>query len=330
VSESAIRHIVYAQAVRTALLEEMRRDPTVIVMGEDVGVYGGVFGVTKGLLHEFGEERVRDTPIAEAALVGMAAGAAMVGLRPVVELMYSDFTATAMDPIVNNVAKFHYMSGGQLHLPLVIRTPAGGGVGYAAQHSQSPEAWFAHVPGLKVVMPGMPADARGLLKSAIRDPNPVLFFEHKALYMRSGPVPAEETLVPIGEADVKREGSDVTVVAWSRMVWDALEAAEALESEGVSVEVVDPRTLQPLDLETIIASVRKTERLVVAHEATRFGGLGAEIAATICERCAGDLKSPPARVGGRFAPVAFSEPMESFVLPGKDDIVAAVRQMVAG
>jgi pyruvate dehydrogenase E1 component beta subunit len=325
----SVRTIVYAQAVRTALLEEMRRDPTVIIMGEDVGVYGGVFGVTKGLMREFGEDRVRDTPIVEAALVGMAAGAAMVGLRPVVELMYADFTATAMDAIVNSVAKFHYMSGGQLRIPLVVRAPAGGGVGYAAQHSQSPEAWFAHVPGLKVVMPATPADARGLLKSAIRDPNPVIFFEHKDLYTRSGPVPAEETLVPIGEADVKREGTDVTVVSWSKTLWDVLEAAETLESEGVSVEVVDARALQPLDMETIVDSARKTGRLVVAHEATRFGGLGAEIAATVCDRCPGELKAPPVRVGGKFAPVAFAESMEFFVLPSKDDIIGAVRQVAA-
>jgi len=323
------REVVVAQAVRTALLEEMRRDQRVFIMGEDIGVYGGVYGVTKGFLQEFGEERVRDTPISEAALVAMTIGAAMVGMRPVVEIMYSDFTATAMDAIVNNAAKWRYMSGGQFELPLVIRTPAGGGVGYGAQHSQCPEAWFAHVPGLKVIMPATPADMRGLLKSAIRDPNPVLFLEHKAMYDFKGPMAAEEYLTPIGVADIKREGSDVTLVSWSKTLWDSLEAAERLAAEGISVEVVDPRTIQPLDSEAIIDSVRKTGRLVVAHEAVWFGGFGGEIVAQITATCFRDLKAAPARVGAKFVPQPFSPPLEQYVLPSIDDIVAAVKGVLA-
>ena len=320
-----IRDVVVAQAIRTALLEEMRRDPSVFIMGEDIGVYGGVYGVTKGFLHEFGEGRVRDTPISEAALVAMTIGAAMVGMRPVVELMYADFTAHAMDAIVNNAAKWRYMSGGQFSLPLVIRTPAGGGVGYAAQHSQCPEAWFAHVPGLKVMMPATPADMRGLLKSAIRDPNPVIFLEHKAIYDYKGPMPAEEYLTPIGVADLKREGTDVTLVSWSKTLWDARTAAERLAAEGISVEVVDPRTLQPLDSEAIFHSVHKTGRLVVAHEAVWFGGLGGEIVAQVAAACFRELKSAPVRVGAKFLPQPFSPPLEQYVLPSVEDIMAAVK-----
>jgi len=323
-----IREIIFAQAVRTGLLEEMRRDERVIVMGEDVGVYGSVYGVTKGLLREFGPERVRDTPISESAIAGMAVGAALVGLRPVVEIMYCDFLTQASDAIVNNAAKWRYMSGGQFKLPLVVRTPAGGATGYAAQHSQSLEAWMAHIPGLKVIMPSAPADARGLIKSAIRDDNPVVFIEHKTLYLRKGPVPAEETLVPIGKGDIKREGTDVTVVSWSEKVYYCLEAAERLADEGISVEVVDPRTLQPLDMDLILESVAKTGRLVVVHEAVTFGGFGAEIAAQVCERAFEHLKAPPVRVGAKFAPIPFAEPMESYVMPQVGDIVAAVKQVV--
>ena len=320
-----MRNITYSQAVRTAIREEMRRDEKVILFGEDVGQYGGVYGATTGLQREFGEERVRDTPISEMAIAGMAVGAALAGYRPIAEIMYCDFLAHAADAIVNNAAKWRYMSGGQFTLPLVVRSPAGGGAGYAAQHSQNLEAWFCHIPGLKVVMPGLPRDARGLLKAAIRDDNPVVFIEHKAHYGYKGEVPAEEEVIPLGVADIKREGSDVTLVAWSRTLTFALEAVEQLAAEGVSVELIDPRTLQPLDVETICNSVAKTGRLVIAHEAVEFGGFGAEIAAQVMERAWDSLTQPPLRIGAPFVPLPYSEPMERFVIPQVEDIVAGVR-----
>jgi len=325
-AQAQMRDIVFAQAVRTALLEEMRRDERVILMGEDIGVYGGVYGTTRGLMNIFGEERVRDTPISEAGIVGLAIGAALAGLRPVAEIMYCDFMTQASDMFVNNAAKLRYMSGGQIAVPLVVRTPAGGGTGNAAQHSQCLEAWFAHVPGIKVVMPSTPADARGLLKAAIRADDPVLFIEHKAMYKLHGLVPAEEQVIPLGVADVKRSGTDVTVISWSKTLLDCLQAAEELAKEGIEAEVVDPRTLQPLDIDTIIASVSKTGRLVVAHEAVCFGGFGGEIVAQVAERLHGRLKSAPLRVGAKFAPLPFSEPLERYVLPQVSDIVAAVKQ----
>jgi pyruvate/2-oxoglutarate/acetoin dehydrogenase E1 component len=321
-----MRDIVFAQAVRTALLEEMRRDQRVILMGEDIGLYGGVYGTSRGLLNIFGEARVRDTPISEAGIVGLAIGAALAGLRPVAEIMYCDFMTQASDMLVNNAAKLRYMSGGQIAVPLVVRTPAGGGVGNAAQHSQCLEAWFAHVPGLKVVMPSTPADARGLLKAAIRDDNPVLFIEHKAMYKLHGLVPAEEEVIPLGVAEVKRPGNDVTLVSWSKTLLDCLEAAESLAKEGIEVEVVDPRTLQPLDVQTILGSVSKTGRLVVAHEAVCFGGFGGEIVAQVAQRLHGRLKSAPLRVGARFAPVPFAQPLEKHILPHVSDILAALKQ----
>jgi pyruvate/2-oxoglutarate/acetoin dehydrogenase E1 component len=323
-----VRHITFAQAVRTAIREEMKRDEKVILFGEDVGQYGGVYGATTGLQREFGEDRVRDTPISEMAIAGMAVGAAVAGYRPVAEIMYCDFLAQASDAIVNNAAKWRYMSGGQFTLPLVVRAPGGGGAGYAAQHSQSLEAWFTHIPGLKVVMPGLPRDARGLLKAAIRDDNPVLFIEHKAHYGYKGEVPAEEEVIPLGVADVKREGKDVTLVSWSKTLTFALEAAEQLAGEGVDVEVVDPRTLQPLDIDTICGSVAKTGRLVVAPEAVKFGGLGGEIVAQVTERVWDSLKQPPLRIGAPFVPVPYSEPMEMFVIPQAEDIVRQVKQYV--
>ena len=322
--EPGMREVAYALAVRTALTEEMRRDERVFVMGEDIAVYGGVYGATRGLLHEFGEKRVRDTPISEAAIAGMAAGAALGGLRPVAEIMYCDFLSIALDAIANNAAKLRYMSGGQLALPLVIRTSAGGH-GYAAQHSQSLEAWVAHIPGLKVVTPGTCADARGLLKSAIRDPNPVVVIEHKALYETRGLMPAQERLEPLGVARVARAGDAVTLVSWSAMAGVCLEAAEELAREGIEVEVIDLRTLLPLDIETVLASVRKTGRLVVAHEAVQYGGFGGEVVAQLAERAWGHLKAPPLRVGSRFAPIPFAEPLESYVLAGKQDVLQAVR-----
>ncbi len=327
--EPNVRDVIFAQAIRTALAEELARDERVLVYGEDVGVYGSVYGVTKGLQREFGEDRVRDTPISESAIAGMAVGAALMGMRPVAEIMYCDFLTQASDQIVNQAAKYRYMSGGQFSVPLVIRTPAGGGKGNAAQHSQCLEAWMAHIPGLKVIMPSVPRDARGLLKAAIRDPDPVVFIEHKDLYFTRGPMPTGEEVIPIGLADVKRDGTDCTIVAWSKALLYALEAAERLAEGGISVEVVDPRTLQPLDMDLIEQSVRRTKRLVVAHEAVAFGGFGAEIVAQIAKRCWGDLKAPPLRVGARFCPLPFSEPLEAHALPQPDDIAAAVRQVVA-
>lgn len=327
--EQATRTVVFAQAIRTALREEMKRDERVVLWGEDIGVYGGVYGATTGLQREFGEDRVRDTPISEAAIAGMAVGAALLGLRPVVEIMYEDFLTHASDAIVNQAAKWRYMSGGQFSVPLVVRSPGGGGSGYAAQHSQNLEAWFAHVPGLKVVAPCMPRDARGLLKAAIRDDSPVVFLEHKSHYTYRGQIPREEEVIPLGVADVKRDGSDVTVVSWSRTLVHALEAAELLASEGISVEVIDPRTLLPLDDETIIASVAKTGRLVVAHEAHEPAGFGAEIVARVCEKAMGDLRKAPKRVCSRFCPLPYSEPLESYAIVGTQDIVEAVRGVLA-
>jgi pyruvate/2-oxoglutarate/acetoin dehydrogenase E1 component len=328
--EMDLRQVVYSQAIRTALREEMKRDERVVLWGEDIGVYGGVYGATTGLQREFGKERVRDAPISEMAIVGAAVGAALLGMRPVVEIMYEDFLMHAADGLANQAAKWRYMSGGQFEVPLVVRSPGGGGSGYAAQHSQNIEAWFAHIPGLTVIAPCMPRDARGLLKSAIRDPNPVLFLEHKSHYTHKGPVPKEEELIPIGVADVKREGTDVTLVSYSRTLLWALEAAEMLAAEGVSVEVIDPRTLVPLDMETILASVRKTGRLVIAHEAHAFCGFGAEIAAQVSEKAWGSLKAPPRRLGSRPVPLPYSEPLESYVLVDAADIVGAVREVLEG
>lgn len=325
----------YGWAINEALKEEMRRDPKVCLLGEDVGLAGGVFGVTRGLLQEFGPDRVKDTPISESALVGLAVGAATLGLRPVVEIMFMDFIGLAMDQIANQAAKIRYMFGGQAKLPLVIRTQCGAGFSAGPQHSQSLEAWFVHVPGLIVAMPATPYDAKGLLKSAIRDDNPVIFIEHKGLYATRGEVPEEEYLVPLGVAEVKREGSEVTVVATSRMVLEALAAAEVLagrgpfqEGRGIALEVVDPRTLSPLDEDTILASVRKTGRLVVAHEAVRVGGFGAEVAALAAEKAFGDLRAPIQRVGALSAPIPFSPPLEKAVVPGRDQIICAVEEVM--
>lgn len=327
--QTRMREVAYALAVRTALREEMQRDERVFLMGEDIAVYGGVYGATRGLLREFGDKRVLDTPISEAAIAGMAVGAAIGGLRPVAEIMYCDFLSIALDAIANQAAKLRYMSAGQLSIPVVIRTSAGGH-GYAAQHSQSLEAWVTHIPGLKVVMPGTCADARGLLKSAIRDPNPVVVIEHKALYQTTGPMPAQETLEPIGVARVMREGTDVTLVSWSAMAGACLEAAQELAGEGIEAEVIDLRTLLPADFQTVVDSVRKTGRLVVAHEAVTYGGFGAEVVAQLTERAWGDLKAAPVRVGSRFAPVPFAEPLEACVLAAKPEVLVAVRACVRG
>lgn len=319
----------FAQALNDAHRVEMARDSNIYVAGEDVGVYGGIFGVTQGLLDEFGEDRVRDTPITESAIIGTAVGAAAAGLRPVVELMFVDFIGVALDQLYNQAAKMKYMFGGKAKIPMVMRATCGAGIGAAAQHSQCLEAWFMHVPGLKVVMPSTPYDAKGLLISSIRDDNPVVFLEHKMLYGMEGEVPEGEYTLPLGEADIKREGSDVTVVATAQMVHLALSAAEKLSSDGVSVEVIDPRTLSPLDEETILESVRKTHRLVIVHEEVKFAGSGAEIAAIVAEKAFDYLDAPILRVAAPFAPVPFSPSLEKVFIPSEEQIIEAVKT-VAG
>lgn len=322
-----MREITYAEAIREALREEMRRDERVYIIGEDVGRFGGCFGVTKGLWEEFGDDRVRDTPISETAIIGSTVGAAATGMRPVAEIMFCDFMGVAMDEITNQAAKMRYMFGGKVKLPMVVRTPVGAGLCAAAQHSQSLEAWFTHLPGLKVVMPSTPYDAKGLLKASIRDDNPVIFLEHKLLYGVKGPVPEEDYIVPLGVADIKREGKDVTIIATSFMVHKSLEAARILESEGVSVEVLDPRTLYPLDEEKIINSVKKTHRALVVHEAVERGGFGGEIVAIIMEKAFEYLDVPVKRVCGKNTPIPFSPPLERFVIPQVEDIVNAVKSL---
>jgi acetoin:2,6-dichlorophenolindophenol oxidoreductase subunit beta len=312
----------YLKAVNSSLAGAMRDDSSVLVLGEDVAE-GGPYGATAGLAEEFGTGRVLNTPISEGAVCGVAVGAAQSGMRPVVEVMFIDFITLALDQIVNQAAKAHLMSGGQLRMPLVIRTQGGAGQRGAAQHSQSLESWLAHVPGLKVVMPSRAVDAAGLLRSAISDPNPVVFIENKALYFRREQVAEEPEPVPIGSAEVLRQGSDLTIVALSRLVADALAAAERLAEDGIEAEVIDPRTLVPLDLETIVASVRKTNRLVVAHEAVRQGGFGAEIAASVQEAAFDHLDAPIERVGAPFTPVPLSPSLEDDYLPGGDDVHTA-------
>jgi len=322
------REITFAQALNEALHGEMKRDERVFVMGEDVGLIGGIFGVTRGLRDAFGEDRVRDTPISEPSFVGMGVGAAIAGMRPVVEIQIWDFVAMTMDQIVNQAAKFRYMLGGTPTVPLVIRGPQGGGIRLAAQHSQSLEAWFVHVPGLVVIAPSTPYDAKGLLASAVRDDNPVIFLEHKVLYATKGVVPEETYAIPLGKADVKRQGSDVTVVALQAMVPRALAAAEELAKEGVSVEVIDPRTLWPLDEDAILQSVAKTSRLVIAHEAVKRCGFGAEIAALVSEKALDVLDAPIARVTARPVPMPYNDSLERATIPSQADIVAAVRGLL--
>ncbi|MGQ9584622.1 MAG: alpha-ketoacid dehydrogenase subunit alpha/beta [Anaerolineae bacterium] len=323
-----VRKVTYRQAIVEALAEEMRRDPRVFVMGEDVGVYGGAYGATKGLLEEFGPDRVRDTPISEATIGGSAVGAAMCGLRPVAEIMYVDFTPLAMDQIANQGAKNRYMFGGKTVVPMVVRTEGGAGRCIAAHHSQSLEALWVHFPGIYVVMPSTPFDAKGLLKAAIRDDNPVMFIEHKMLYGVEGYVPDEDYVIPFGVADVKREGMDVTVVTYSRMVHRALEAAERLAAEGIGVEVVDLRTLKPLDMETVAESVRKTGRVVGVTEACKTGSFISELAARIQEELFDWLDAPVVRVAAADVPVPMSEPLEDACVPGVEAIVAGVRRVL--
>lgn len=320
--------VTYVESLRRTLREEMERDPSLTLIGEDIGRYGGIFGVTKGLLEEFGPHRVRSTPISESAIIGSALGAAMTGIRTVAEIMYIDFTTCAMDQIVNQVAKMRYMSGGKAKIPLVIRTQGGGGRGNAAQHSQSLEALFLHIPGLKIVMPSTPYDARGLLKTAMRDDNPVMFIEHKLLYATKGSIPDGEYLIPFGQADIKRRGKDVTIVATSYMVTKVLKAAELLAKEGIEVEVIDLRTLVPLDLETTLQSIRKTNRAVIVHEGCRRGGIGAEMASTITEEAFDYLDAPIERVGSLDVPIPYSEPLENAVIPGEEKIISAVKKVL--
>lgn len=319
----------YLEAIRAALAEEMRRDSSVYLFGEDVAL-GGPFGVTQGLTEEFGANRTVNTPISEATVMGLAIGAATAGLRPVVEIMFIDFITLAMDQLVNHAAKLHYMSGGQLRIPLTVRVQCGISGAMGAHHSQSLESWLAHVPGLKVVMPSSPADAKGLLKSAIRDDNPVVFVEHRGLYWSKGEVPDKEHITPIGEAAVLRQGEHATIAALSSMVAPALAAADELAKEGISAEVIDLRTISPLDVKTIAQSVKKTGRLIIAHEAVEQGGIGAEIAARAQQEAFYDLDSPILRVAAPFAPIPAAPSLERQFLPGKERILEAVRRATSG
>ena len=318
----------YREAVRDALATAMRRDADVFVMGEDIAEMGGSMGVTQGLLDEFGAERVRNTPISEMAIVGAGIGAAMAGMRPIVEIMYEDFLTLSAEQIVNQAAKHRYMSGGQLKVPLTIRTQGGAGWSPGAQHAQQLEAWFVHIPGVKVVFASTPTDVRGLLFSAIYEDNPVIFFEHRTLYGLKEEMPEEVEPIPLGQARVLREGGDVTVVATGRMVHESLAAAAQLEEQGVSVEVVDPRTLQPLDEATIVESVKKTNRCVIAHEAVTRMGFGAEVAAVVQHDAFDWLDAPIERVGARFTPIPFAPVMEEYVVPHANDVVEAIQLTV--
>ena len=325
------RVITYSAALNDCLRQEMSQDPTIFVMGEEIGVWGdggGVFGVTKGLVNEFGRERVRDTPISEEAIVAVAVGAAATGMRPVAELMYGDFLPLAMEPLVNQAAKLRYMFGGQAQVPMVLRTNVGAGGGKAAQHSQSLETWIMHVPGIKLVMPTTPYDAKGLLKTAIRDNNPVVFLEHKLLYFTKGVVPVEEYEIPFGMAEIRRHGKHVTVVAMQAMQLLALSAAEKLAEEGIEVEIIDPRTLVPLDIETIVDSVRRTNRLVICHEAVERAGWAGEVAMQVMERAFDDLDAPIIRVCGKNVPIPYSATLENVVIPKEEDLAAAIRRLL--
>jgi pyruvate/2-oxoglutarate/acetoin dehydrogenase E1 component len=318
------RVMTIKQALNEALFEEMRRDETVILMGCDVAIRGNPFGVTKGLYEEFGPDRVRDTPISEAAIIGACLGAAATGLRPIGEILFSDWITIGMDQLVNQIAKIRYMFGGKIEVPMVIRAPVGAGGGQAAQHSQSFESWFSHVPGLQVVLPITPYDVKGLLKTAIRSNDPVLFFEHKRGYEIQGEVPEEDYAIPFGEAVVRREGSDVTIVAVSIMVHRALAAAEELSQMGIECEVIDPRTVYPIDYDTVIESVAKTHRLVVTHESTRRSGIGAEIVSQVTERAFDELDERPVIVAGRNVPMPYNRTLESMVIPNEERLRDAV------
>lgn len=321
------KDMTYSEAIRDAIALKMRIDDDVFMLGEDIGVYGGAFGVSRGLIEEFGPERIRNTPISESGIAGAAVGAALTGMRPILELQFSDFITIATDQIINQAAKIRYMYGGKGKVPMVLRTPGGSGTGAAAQHSQSLEAWMAHIPGLKVVQPSSAYDAKGLLISAIEDDNPVIFYEHKLLYGMREPVPEEMYRIPLGKAVIKREGTDVTIIATSIMVHKALEAANQLEQAGIDVEVIDPRTLVPLDEEAIISSVSKTGRVVIVHEAVKRAGFGAEIASVIVESEAFDyLDAPIERLGGKAVPIPYNPELEKHAVPQVSDIVEAVKR----
>jgi pyruvate dehydrogenase E1 component beta subunit len=323
-----MREISYLEAIREAMTQEMERDPRVFLIGEDIGEYGGAFQVTYGMLEKFGPERVLDTPITELALTGAAVGAALIGMRPIAEIMFMDFTTLASEQLVNQAAKLRFMFGGQSTVPMVLRTPAGSGTGAAEHHSQSFENWFVHVPGLKVVMPSTPYDVKGLLVSSIRDDNPIVFIEHKLLYKTKGDVPEELYEIPLGKADIKREGKDLTIVATAIMVQKSLEAAEILAEEGIDVEVVDPRTLRPLDTETIINSVKKTGKVLIVHEAVKTGGFGGELAGVIAESEAfGYLEAPIIRLAGREVPIPYNRNLERAAVPQVEDILEKARQL---
>jgi pyruvate/2-oxoglutarate/acetoin dehydrogenase E1 component len=319
----------YRDGLRAALKEEMERDPGVFVIGEGIGERGGSYKVTDGLIAEFGPKRVIDTPLSEAGFVGIGVGAAIAGQRPVVEMLFIDFLMLAMDQVVNQAAKYNFMSGGQGTVPLVVRTQGGAGNSLAGQHSQSLEALFYHVPGLKVVMPATPRDARGLLKASIRDDGPVIFIEHKLLYMTEGEVPEETEVIPLGQADIKRAGTDVTLVAWSHMVLKSLQAAEELAAEGISVEVIDLRTLVPMDIECVLESVKRTGHLVIAQEAIRRGGVASDISAQVSERAFSSLRAPIVRVAGLNTVIPFNLTLEKSAVPQVADIVAGVRTVLA-
>jgi pyruvate dehydrogenase E1 component beta subunit len=321
-----MRSITYAEAVKEAMVQEIKSNEKVYILGEDIGIYGGAFGVTNGMEEELGVDKVMSTPISEIAITGVAVGSALTGMRPILELQFSDFITCAMDQVVNQAAKLRYMNGGKGSIPIVIRTPAGSGAGFAAQHSQSLEAWVAHVPGLKVVQPSTPYDAKGLFKAALDDNNPVIFFEHKLLYGMKGEVPEEPYSIPLGKSDIKREGTDITIVATSIMVHRALQAAEELAKEGIDAEVIDPRTLVPLDIDTIVESVKKTNRALVVYEAVQRGGYGAEIASLINESEAFDyLDAPVTRLGGKAVPIPYNMNLEKKAVPQVEDIIKAVK-----
>lgn len=325
----SFQEMTFAEAVRSALREEMLRDKRVFLMGEDIGIYGGAFGVTRGLVEEFGEKRVRDTPISEAVIAGAAIGAALTGMRPVAEFQFSDFMAIGMDQIVNQGAKIRFMFGGKAEVPVVFRAPLGSGTGAAAQHSQSLEAWFAHVPGLKVVLPSTPADVKGLLITSIRDPNPVIFLEHKVLYRQKGMVPVGDWQIPLGQADVKRQGKDLTIIALSIMVPRALAVADRLAQEGVEAEVIDPRTLRPLDEDTMVNSVIKTGRVLIVQEAVLTGGFGGEIAARIAaSKAFYYLNAPIMRLGGAEVPIPYNPNLEKRATPQEEDIYQAALRLL--
>ncbi len=323
------KKITYLQAINQAMSEEMRKDERVFLMGEDIGLYGGCFGVSRGMHDEFGPDRVLETPISETGFTGAAVGAAMFGMRPIVEIMFGDFLTLAADPILNHAAKYRFMTGGQVTVPMVLRTPFGSGTGAAAQHSQSLESLCLNTPGVKVVAPSCAYDAKGLLKAAIRDDNPVLFFENKLLYRTKGEVPEEDYVVELGKADIKKEGSDVTIISYARMVPICLQAATTLESQGIHAEVVDLRSLRPLDTETIIASVKKTSRVLIVHESPTFGGFGGEILSAIVESDAFFyLDSPIKRLAGMECPVPYNPELEKLIVPNEESIITAVQELL--